>query len=399
MFAITTSIISLVIFYNATTMTQFLISQIIQGILFGSNLTISMIMVTEYTSPRFRGMFLCIKAASLFWGTWASNAIGTFYQWNYIALFGLVCSGYYITVFYWPESPYWLATKGRFEECAKAHRWLKGEDEDSEKELENLIKSQREFLQSCSKRESLRDKMMSVIKTVALKEFYKPIVVSILVFAQYHSSGKLVCGMYSIELIKKITKSESTAYAGMLILDGLSVFGMYCGCFLVKIIKRRTLLFITSIVGIIFLFLLSLYLWLVNMSLIVENNIISVLLLSTFSVTISCGPMILSTAIYGELLPLRFKSSGVIIIIVTHFVLMGTGFKIAPFIFKTFSLHGTFAFYGIMATIFTWILYKYLPETKDKTLQEIENYFKDKQPTEINTKLMPIETQKAHLLT
>lgn len=356
-------------------------------------------MVTEYTSPRYRGMFLCIKAASLFWGTWASNAIGTFYQWNYIGLCGLVCSGYYVTVFYWPESPYWLATKGRFEECAKAHRWLKGEEESSEKELENLIKSQREFLQSSSRRDTLRNQVMNIFKTVTLKEFYKPIAISILVFAQYHSSGKLVCGMYSIELIKKITNSESTAYAGMLILDGLSVFGMYCGCFLVKIIKRRTLLFVTSVIGIAFLFLLSLYLWLVNMSLIVENNVISVLLLASFSVTISCGPMILSTSIYGELIPLRFKSSGIIIIIVTHFILMGTGFKIAPFVFKTFSLYGTFAFYGVLASIFTWLLFKYLPETKDKTLQEIENYFKDIPTTERNTKLMPLEKQLTHLLT
>lgn len=390
MFAISTSIISLIIFYNATTMTQFLISQILQGILFGSNLTISMIMVTEYTSPQYRGTFLCIKAASLFWGTWASNAIGTFFQWNYIALCGLVCSGYYVTVFYWPESPYYLATKGRFKECAKVHRWLKGANEHSEKELENLINSQKEFLQSCSKHETLRTKVNNIIETVTLKEFYKPITLSIMVFAQYHASGKLVCGMYSIELIKKITKSESTAYSGMLILDGLSVFGMYFGCFLVKIIRRRTLLFVTSIIGITFIFLLSLYLWLVNMSLIVENNILSVLLLASFSVTISCGPMILSTAIYGELLPLRFKSSGVIIIIVTHFILMGTGFKIAPFIFKTFSLYGTFAFYGVLSTICTWVLFKYLPETKDKTLQEIEIYFKDK-PT--------IETQITHLLT
>ncbi|CAB3235748.1 unnamed protein product [Arctia plantaginis] len=38
---------------------------------------------------------------------------------------------------------------------------------------------------------------------------------------------------------------------------------------------------------------------------------------------------------------------------------------------------GAFLFYGISASIFAFILYIYLPETKDKTLQEIENYFKE----------------------
>lgn len=39
-------------------------------------------------------------------------------------------------------------------------------------------------------------------------------------------------------------------------------------------------------------------------------------------------------------------------------------------------LHGAFMFYGVMSTICLLLLFKYLPETKDKTLQEIEDDMK-----------------------
>lgn len=333
-------------------------------------------MVTEYTSPQYRGMFLTIKSASLFWGVWASNAIGTFFQWNYIGLFGLVCSSYYVTVFFWPESPHWLATKGRFEECIKAHQWLKGTSLNAEKELEDLIKSQKEYLLTC-KEENLRERMISFYKMLVCQEFYKPILLSLLLMAHYHALGKIVCSMYSIELIRRITESESTSYIGMLILDGVSVFGMYIGCALSKIVKRRNLLFFASALGIFFLFAMSLYLWLVKLSIILENKTVTLGLLAAFSLAISVGPMVMSTSIYGELIPLRYKTSAVIIIVFIHFTLLGSSLKIAPLIFRTFDLYGTFFFYGLLSTILSVVLYMFLPETKDKTLLEIENYFKE----------------------
>ncbi|KAI5636747.1 sugar transporter domain-containing protein [Phthorimaea operculella] len=222
-FAISCSVTSFFLFYFGTTTTTFLTSQVFQGVLFASNLSISVIMVTEYTSPKYRGIFLSIKSASVWWGMWASNAIGTFFKWNYIGLFGLICSIWYLTAFIWPESPHWLATKGRFEECAKAHRWLKGVDKESEDELIKLIDSQKEYLDNNPKSRSFKDEVKNFSSMITKREFYMPIALSVLVMAQFHASGKVICSIYSIELIKKITDNESTAYTGMLILDGVGV--------------------------------------------------------------------------------------------------------------------------------------------------------------------------------
>lgn len=345
-------------------------------------MTLLIVIVTEYTSPRYRGIFMTVKSTIFFWGVWIANATGTFSHWKNIAIFAFVCSAYSLTAFLWPESPSWLAMNGHFEECAASHRWLKGYDKESENELESLIKSQKEYRNASKRKEASLSRLKNILETLKTKAFYKPLLLSMTVMSLYNFSGKFVCSMYSIELIKKITHSESTAYMGMLILEAVTIFSMQIGCVLSKFLKRRTLLLVSSSIGIMFLFLISLYLYLIELSVIAENKIISLLLLTLFSMTISCGPMILACTVYGELTPLRYRSSSLPALAIFSEILMASVLKISPNIFKIFDLHGAFLFYGLSASIFAFILYKYLPESKDKTLQEIENYFKEPHKSE-----------------
>lgn len=325
---------------------------------------------------------MTVKSTIFFWGVWIANATGTFSHWKNIALLAFVFSILSLTAFLWPESPSWLAMNGRFEECATAHHWLKGYDKDAENELESLIQSQKEYLTRSKRKEASWSRLKHILETITTKAFYKPLLLSMTVMSLYNFSGKFVCSMYSIELIKKITNSESTAYTGMLILEAVTIFSMQIGCVLSKYLKRRTLLLSSSSIGIMFLFLISLYLYLIRLSVIAENKIISLLLLTLFSMTISCGPMILACSVYGELTPLRYRSSSLPTLAIFSEILMASVLKVSPYIFKMFDLHGAFLFYGLSASVFAFLLYKYLPESKDKTLQEIENYFKETQKSE-----------------
>nr|XP_012546374.1 sugar transporter ERD6-like 6 [Bombyx mori] len=355
-----------VVFYFSKTANDLLITEILTGLTHASTMTVTVVAIGEYSSPKFRGIFLTLKSASLLWGIWTSNAIGTFFHWRYIPLMGILCSLHTLTVFYWCESPYWLACKGRFDECRKTHRWLKGNGRASERELKKLIDS---LKRTQSKEIEL--------KSLLSKEFYIPLLLSILVVTQYHFSGKLVCSIYVIEILKRITNDEATAYYGMLILDGVTVISTYIGCILCRILKRRTLLLTSSTIGITFLYILALYLWLIRIEVVTEIKMASVLFLAAFSTSISCGPMIMATSLYGELIPLRFKSVSIILIAFTFFGFHSTLLKLAPAIFANFGLDGMFLFYASTSTLIAILIYKYLPETKDKTLQEIEDYFKD----------------------
>ncbi|KAJ0178016.1 hypothetical protein K1T71_006889 [Dendrolimus kikuchii] len=385
------ALIGFIIFYCSTSVNQILVSQIIQGCFSASHIIIFVLIITEYTSPRYRGIFLTLKVATLYWGIWASNAIGTYLHWKTIAIFGIIFSLYtLLTVFLWPESPYWLASRGRFEECATSHRWLKGCDEESEKELEDLINKQKEYLKSDRDTLGIKEKIKNVYLTMSSKEFYKPCLISMLTGTLGCFSGKLVNTVYAIDIIKKITHSEKTAYTGMLILDGITVLSMYFGCVLSKIVRRRPLLIISSSIGTVFLFGISLYLFLIKYSVISENKYVSLSLLTIFAIAISSGPLVMCTSVYAELIPVRSRNLSVCVIAIAAQLTISGLLKIAPYLFKGFGIHGTFLFFGLSSTVCIVLVYFYLPETKDKTLQEIADSIRGIYPInkEEATKLM-----------
>ncbi|CAH2224283.1 jg23856 [Pararge aegeria aegeria] len=222
------TIVCVALFYFSTSVTELFISGVLQGMLPAALVSISIMVLTEYTSPKYRGILITFKAATLYWGIWVSNAIGTFFHWKNIGMLIFICCVYNVSILFWPESPVWLATKGRFEECAECHRWLKGEDKDSEEELKQLITSQKYILERKQERKEEKGKnyITVFLRTIKSKRFYKPLMFSILTICLYHFSGKMACTGYIVHIIKTISSSETTAYIGMLFLDGVTVFGI-----------------------------------------------------------------------------------------------------------------------------------------------------------------------------
>ncbi|XP_069361022.1 facilitated trehalose transporter Tret1-like isoform X3 [Maniola hyperantus] len=374
------TLVSVLLFYFSTSITELLISGFLQGMIPTIQLTITIMILTEYTSPNYKGIFLTFKSATIFWGIWISNAVGTFYHWKNIGILIFVCCIYNMSMLFWPESPLWLATKGRFEECAKCNRWLKGDDKDSEEELKQLIHSQKENLRQKQERHLDKQKhyVIKLYNSITDKRFYKPLMFCLLTTCLYHSSGKLACTGYAIDIIKTITLSETTAYEGMLVLDGITVLGMYIGVFLNKILKRRTMLLGTSSIGAMFLFILSTYLYLVHLKFISENKYLTLFILTGFSITISCGPMIMCGCLASEMTPIKYRSLFLGVFALLANVVMAIALKIFPYLLIYFDSHGTFLFSAITLSVFISISYKVMPETKNKTILEIEKCFSDK---------------------
>ncbi|XP_072938969.1 facilitated trehalose transporter Tret1-like [Epargyreus clarus] len=384
------TIIGYIIFYCSTDLYQVLISQIFFGANTAATNTFMPILISEYTSPKYRGIFLTFKSASVFWGIWISNAIGTFFYWKNIAFIAFVCPFYMLTVFAWPESPYWLAMKGRYAECAKSHRWLKGVNKNSEKELAHLITFHKKSknVTSTDNEDAAFSCFSAAWSTISSRPFYKPALTCVLLFAQYQFSGKFVISIYAIEVLKNLTQDESAAYKMMLILDGITVFSMYVGCFLSRYFKRRTLMLLFAGTGILFLYIISLYLFLISLSIIRENHIVTILLLTIFSIAFGCGPMILVTSIYGEIVPSRYQNPIMTMTCLYNISVLSILLKLAPFMFKTLKMHGSFLFFAISSTAVIILTYIHLPETKDKTVLEIEEYFSGDKTAEQSVTLL-----------
>ncbi|KAL0881574.1 hypothetical protein ABMA27_001405 [Loxostege sticticalis] len=348
------TLISYAIVYCSKSAMHLIISNMIFGLISAAQVSVFLLTLTEYSSPKYRGVFLTLKSASVFWGMWVANAIGIFTHYKYIGLVGIFFSTYSLIIaFIIPKSPYWLAYRERYDECAVAHRWLKGVNEDAEEELDVLIKSQKELVKNFDSVQYLRKYIKSCFIAIKQPDIFRPLLLCFLLTALYNFLGKLVCAVYSIEMMKKLSRNQSTVYIGVLILDGFTVLGMYVGCGLSKIFKRRTLLLSTSITVI-------------------------VAMLVVYSLAVCCGPLILAISISAELMPMRFRSCCVLVYCVFNLILMSTTLKVAPYVFNMFGFHGAYLGFGVCSAICVTLVYKYIPETKDRTLHEIAEIFKPK---------------------
>ncbi|XP_045765834.1 facilitated trehalose transporter Tret1-2 homolog [Maniola jurtina] len=364
-----------IIFYCSTSITELIFSQATLGMLVGSTLPITVMVMSEYTSPQYRGIFLTFKGATFYWGIWVSNVMGTFFHWRNISFLVFICGIYnLISCIFYYESPYWLATNGHFDESAKVHRWLKGTDENSEEELRKLILSQKEHLNTKTRfNEQVKySRSIKILNIIRYEGFYKPLAYACLPMFLSNLSGKVACAVYAIDILKKITSSERMAYQGMLILDAVTVAGMYLGCALSKTVTRRKQLVSFSLTGVVFLYILSVYLYMIKYNVICENNIITLFLLMGYTISISCGPMILATSCSAELSPLRYRSYFVCCFGILCTIVFATTLKISPLVFRLCGTHGAFLFYAVSTSVFICLIYKYLPETKDRTIQEIQ---------------------------
>ncbi|KPJ14232.1 Facilitated trehalose transporter Tret1 [Papilio machaon] len=372
------AMIGFVVLYFSRTATHLIIFESIEGVLFACQITICIMIITEYTSPRYRGIFLTMKSASLMCGVWVSKAIGTYFHWSNIAVVGCVVTVYIIiTTLNWPESPYWLATRGRLNECRVAHHWLKGNSEESQKELENLIERQTALSRD---EENDRENLIMFCAVIQKNTFYKPILLSMLILTLYNLLGKIASTIYAKDIIQQFTGSESRAYTIMLVLDGVTIVGVYMGCAISRYARRRSFLIITSGFGVMFLYLLSLFLYLVSSGL-VENNVhISLFLLFCYSVTVSSGPMIMSTSLVSELMPLSNRNMFAFLIGTFSNFIFATFIKITPFLFSSYGFSATFFIYASTAFCSLILIFIYLPETKDKTLIEIEKLHTKNEP-------------------
>lgn len=275
---------------------------------------------------------------------------------------------------YSPESPSWLAVKDRFEECREAFHWLRGEGENEELEKmiqARIIAKQNEVAQNVSKFEEL--------KLIAKKkEVYKPVVLAMHVYLLAQFCGSITLPSYSPAIIGAMVNGEHANF-WMIQLDVLRLIVNGVAVFVIAKVRRRTLMFSACALCIGSHIAISGYVYgKVNGILTYDATWIPVLLLNLQMASIGFGMVPMANVITGEVFPLQYRSILGTVSVITVAATMFMILKTFPGLLSSTGLHGTYAIYSVIlayGVVVTWFL---LPETKGRTLQEIEEHFRGK---------------------
>lgn len=363
------------IIYFAPNVTALMIGRVLGGITSGATVTLGAVVVGEYTSPEHRGMFLNLKTAAVCFGNTIVHVLGHYYHWRTVALCALVPHVMaFIIVCTWPESPAWLASKKQYEKSEKAFIWLRGTSEESRQEYKQLIKSQTDHIQQDD--QSLTDKLVDFFKKFGRKDFLKPCLIIVFGGILLEACGRHMFPAYATIIVGEISGDKTQSFLYTIYLDLIITISAVSSSVLVKMMRRRTLLFASGVTSLAVLSCVCIYLFLVHKSVIPNSHTwIPIGMLIVYFVLVNLGCTPIPYGFLGEVFPLAHRGAGSAVSGITLSICLMIPLKITPYLLASVSLHGTFAVFGA-AMVFSLVgLYFMLPETKDRTLEEIEYYF------------------------
>lgn len=362
-----------IIIYLAYNLELLLVGRFLTGLCVGLLGPSSSVYIGETSHPKYRGFLLAAISLAIALGLLFSHLLGTFFTWTTTALVCVVLPS--VSLFLLcvvPESPSWLAKKGRLEEAVDAFHWCRGYSLEAKEELHAMLEKQKQTTE-----EKLTTKQ--TLAMLLQPQFLKPLAIINVFFVTTQFCGVNAITFYSVSIMQDTVGDGLDKYTSMLIIDFIRVLVSLIACILLRRFGRRPLMSISGFGTAISLFILTAFIYSSNhVKSLAAYSFIPLSALIGYITFVSLGMVPLPWAMSGEIFPLSLRGFGSGISSSIAFLAFFIVVKTSPMLFSGIGTWGTFLFYGTVAFFGTAALYVFLPETKNKTLQEIEEYFKGK---------------------
>lgn len=316
---------------------------------------------------------MTLKKVAIAVGTLTCHSMSLICDWRQISTYtiSLPIIAIILTSF-WPESPSYLAMKGRFRDCKESFLWLNGESNLSE--LNHLITTHME-------RMKIR-KPENRCKSLLKKDFLKPLAIVSLLTLVIDLCGRYYFVVYIIQIMVELFGDKSLAIYCSIAVDCFTIIALVSSCFVIRRFKRRTLLFSSGMLTVVLMLLISLLILLKAYNIGIDIVWLTPLMIVLQSFVVNFGVIPIGFAIIGEIFPLEYKGVGSCISGIVFTILYTLTLKITPMLLEHTGVGGTYATYGVCMAVSMVLLHFVVPETKDKTLQQIEDEIKGVKTTE-----------------
>lgn len=333
----------------------------------GASYTALPMYIGEIADPNIRGFLTSTIAIFAITGTLFINVIGSFLD---IFTSSLICAvipfAHMLAFSTMPESPYYFIKKNRQREARNSLMILRGLT-NVDDEMESLCKAV--VRQEMKKKSGILD-----IFTVPSNR--KACYIFLILCLTNKFSGKNPCLFYT-EMIFKEAGSSIDATLSVIIYCTVELVAVTITTFFIVDRFGKRLLLITSTAGCaVSVFALSLHFYLKDQhDLIKRLNWLPITALLSYNILFSIGLSYGMVLILSELFPTSVKANA-LCIADTFSVMMGA--VVSKFFQITIDEFGTmsipFFVFSMCSAIGLFFVIKYVPETKGKTLEEIQYY-------------------------
>ncbi|XP_042026499.1 sugar transporter ERD6-like 6 isoform X1 [Salvia splendens] len=323
--------------------------------------------IAEISPQNLRGRLGCVNQLSVTIGIMLVYVLGLFVPWRVLAVLGILpCTILIPGLFFIPESPRWLAKMGLHEDAETSLQVLRGFETDITNELNEIKKS----VASSTKRTAIR---FSELKR---RRYWYPLMVGIGLLVLQQLSGINGVLFYSSSIFQSAGISSGKAAtcgigAIQVIVTGISTA-------LVDKAGRRILLIVSSSLMTASSLLVATMFYLHDILPEKSHSILQVLALVGLVIMVigfSVGLGAVPWVIMSEILPVSIKSlAGSVATLANWF--SASVVTMTANLLLTWSSGGTFVIYASVSAFTVAFVALWVPETKGKTLEEIQGFFR-----------------------
>jgi SP family facilitated glucose transporter-like MFS transporter 8 len=316
-------------------------------------------------------------------GVLAVYVLGFIAPWQRVAALCTLCALLsFIAMCAVPESPAWLASHGRTDEALSALVWFRRNRATAEAELTELTETvAKEKNNNClgSPMSSNRRNLLAVrniLKPFLLPTAWKPFLILLLFFAFQEGSGIYIILYYAVNLFQEVGTGLNE-YVASIVVGGVRLVMSVIGAILMNSFGRRSLAIVSGLGMAISMVVGGGYEYFYSHLPPADRPLAWIPLICVLGhVCVSMmGFLQLPWMMNGELFPLAIRGlmGGIVASLAHLFIFVSV--KTYPDLMSALGTSGTFWLFAAAALVGAVYCYIFLPETRGKTLREIELEF------------------------
>ncbi|XP_043713293.1 sugar transporter ERD6-like 6 isoform X1 [Telopea speciosissima] len=325
--------------------------------------------IAEIAPQNMRGGLGSVNQLSVTIGIMLAYILGIFVNWRVLAVLGILpCTILIPGLFFIPESPRWLAKMGMMDEFEASLQVLRGFDTDISVEVNEIKRS----VASTTRRTTIR------FSDLKQRRYWFPLTMGIGLLVLQQASGINGVLFYSTTIFEAAgISSSNVATCGV---GAIQVLATGVTTWLVDKAGRRLLLIVSSSGMTVSLLLVSICFYVKDI-LSEESRfyslmgILSVVGIVTFVLTFSLGVGAIPWVIMSEVMPVNIKSLAGSVATLFNW-LTSWVITMTANLLLTWSSGGTFTLYTIVSAFTVVFVALWVPETKGRTLEEIQWSFR-----------------------
>lgn len=341
----------------------------ITGILLGCVTVVTPMFIAEISPAKKRGRLVLLNQFFVVTAIFLAFAVNYFLanifesnSWRWmIGVEAIPAASFFLLLNLVPESPRWLVNKGRNDEALAIFQRIKAKNPEEEVQIVN---------DSVKQEEALGHGKLFV------KENRFPIIIAICMAAFNQLAGINAIMIYAPRVFEMAGFGTNASLLQSISIGATNLLFTFVALFLIDKYGRRTLLMAGSVGMVFFLGMLSKAFFTENYSELGGYGVMVYLMGFIAFFAFSQGAVL--WVVISEIFPNKVRSKGQALGTFTHWIMAAALIWGFPVLNNTVGGGISFGFFAVMMVLHFFFAWKVLPETKGKSLEEIQQDMKRK---------------------